>query len=939
MWVHSFWIGISLIFFETASNVLFLLNFSSEQLPYIFIGISFVIPLVGWGYAKLRDRFTFAHYLTANLAILLVSICGIRLVLSGFDSKWPSLFMVIWSEALIVLTGNEFWGLAGRLFNVRQGKRLFGLIGSGKIVAMSLGSMTIPALVGWFGVRNLLIFSAAGMGLCLVLLIGITRICRETLTPSKPDSEKRVHASQEKSSENRSLVNLAKNRYVLLIFSLSALSAFAFYFIDYCYLSQVKSRFPSEAEMARFFGIFNAVNGMAQLAVNIFLSGFLINRYGLGIGLMAVPILGAACLGTAALFGSLLGIAFLIFWPIIMTRLVDDVFGGSLFEPSLHILYQPLSPARRTETQSAVDCAVEPIAGGVAGVTLLVCAAILSLAIHPIIILTLLILGGWAAAASLMRREYTQALTRALNKRALSEVTLSLDDASSVEVLKKGLESSHPGEVLYSLNLLAEIDHESLETNLVHFLEHTSPEVRQYVLQRIEQLGLVSTMNAVKKRVKEENVSLVRELAIRTLCALGETDMVEQISPYLEDSDPNVRKGAMVGLLRYGGIEGILFAGEDLIKRVNASDPSERIFAAQVLGEVGVAGFYRPLLRLLRDSDPGVLRAALAAAAKLKSPRLWPLVMERLPVPSMRALAASALAAGGDAVIPELEKAFEQWNPERDIRKHVAALCGRIHGEKAVAFLKNRIRYPNVGIRHAIWAALAHYRYQALGEEANAIRELIHDEMAAVVWTLSTLSDLGDDENTNWLRRSLHYEFERCRERIFFLLSFIYPYESIHNAQINLECGSAEKRSYALEIIDSLLSQELKEILVPLLESLSLEQRLKNLERRFLRQSKSRNERLRESLERSPAWTSSWTKVCALYAIGLAADKEFHPEVETSLTSVVPLMRETAVWAMMRLQPENPVELFQPLTQDGSRPVADMARYALRSCGWSEEVV
>jgi len=61
--------------------------------------------------------------------------------------------------------------------------------------------------------------------------------------------------------------------------------------------------------------------------------------------------------------------------------------------------------------------------------------------------------------------------------------------------------------------------------------------------------------------------------------------------------------GAMVGLLRSEGIEGVLAAGESLLELTKSPEPAKRQFAARVLGEVGISSFYRPLSKLLQDGD------------------------------------------------------------------------------------------------------------------------------------------------------------------------------------------------------------------------------------------------------------------------------------------------------------------------------------------------
>ena len=86
----------------------------------------------------------------------------------------------------------------------------------------------------------------------------------------------------------------------------------------------------------------------------------------------------------------------------------------------------------------------------------------------------------------------------------------------------------------------------------------------------------------------------------------------------------------MVGLLRYGGISGVLAAGIPLTFLVDDIEPAERAFAARIIGEVGINNFYQPLLALLSDEDVQVRLAALAAAGQVGHARLLPLVINNL---------------------------------------------------------------------------------------------------------------------------------------------------------------------------------------------------------------------------------------------------------------------------------------------------------------------
>jgi AAA family ATP:ADP antiporter len=299
--------------------------------------------------------------------------------------------------------------------------------------------------------------------------------------------------------------------------------------------------------------------------------------------------------------GTVVGAMVLLFGLAALTKLLSVALMESVDQSALMILYQPLPADQRLRVQTAVEGIVYSIAVGMAGLALSLLNRLLAFQALQLVYVLLFILAAWILVAIRLGREYPVMLMQTLTKRRLDGTELSLGDGSSVAVLQQGLQSPHAGVVIYSLNMLEAMEHESLAACLQDLLTHPAPEVRQDVLERIGRLDLTSALAAVSQRVALEPSPAVRGTAVRTLAALGETEVFEEMSAYLEDPDPQVRRGAMVGLLCSGGIEGVLAAGHKLLQMVASPEPAVRAFAAQVLGEVGVRSFYQPLVPLLSD--------------------------------------------------------------------------------------------------------------------------------------------------------------------------------------------------------------------------------------------------------------------------------------------------------------------------------------------------
>jgi AAA family ATP:ADP antiporter len=658
--------------------------------------------------------------------------------------------------------------------------------------------------------------------------------------------------------------------------------------------------------LAGFIGLFFALTALLTLLSTTFLSGPVISRYGVRVSLLILPVALTASTASMAVAGTFVGLIVLLFGLAALSKLLNVTLDSSIDQPARTILYQPLPADQRLRAQTAVEGIVYPIGIGVAGLALWLLNRLFAFQALQLAYALLFILAAWILVAIRLGREYPVMLMRALAKRRLDGAELSLTDGSSVAVLQQALQSPHPGAVIYALNTLEALEHESLATSLQDLLAHPAPEVRQDVLERIGRLDLTSALAAVSQRLTLEPSSTVRGTAVRTLAALGENEVFEVVSAYLEDPDPQLRRGAMVGLLCSGGIEGVLAAGHKLLQMVASPEPTERALAAQVLGEVGLRSFYQPLVPLLGDDDPQVRRAALLAAGQLKNPRLWPLVLEALGSPQVRGAAVTALVAGGQSVLPELKAAWAQEGQAHAILIRLAQIGGRIGGDRIIALLKDKLDFPDQDVRTQVLRSLSRCGYQARAEEVNLVQGQIKAEVADAAWTLAALVDIGpdgEDEAVSLLHGALATRLTQNRARLFDLLSFIYDAPSILRARDSLTHASAQKRAYALEVIDVLISQELKGMLLPLLRDLPPSQRLQSLQASFPQPKLGRHQRLGEIIAAPDERLNPWAKACALYAVGRLSAIELSDTVVSALSAPDPLVRETAAWTLFKLDP------------------------------------
>jgi len=892
MLLHSMGVGITRVFTYSATSALFLSRYDADKLPYVYVIAAVVTSLFGLGYGWLGDRVKFRRLLSMNLGFTLGMFLLLRGLLEVTGAPWPTLVAAVWTELLWALVHLEFWGLAGRLLDVRQAKRLFGLIGAGETSAAILGGVVLGPLVGVIGTPNLLLVAALGTSFSLLAYRRLAVVFSERLEGTAVEADQ---ADVHRPKRERTSSAVAR-RYVRLVYAAVAVSFTAFFFVDMGFLTECSNRFPDEDQLAAFLGPFAAAANTGVFIVRAFLTGPTLSRYGLTAGLLALPILvglGAAGVVASASFGA--G-AFMVFAFMVGTRWVDDSLRESVDTSSVLLLYQPLSPELRNRTMAVTEGMISPLAGGAAGICLLLLDRFMGLDAVRICSFVVSFAFAWVALVLALRSSYLKVLLEALGRRRLSAEELSFTDGHTVAALRRGLASPHAPEVIYCLGVLEGADPDQHRETVGQLLGHPAPMVRREAVERVERLGLSASADEVRRLALGDEDPAVRGAAIKALCALGEEEAIDEVVPLLDDPDPEVRMGAMVGLLRNGGIDGVMAAGVHLRAWVGSEDPLERAFAAQVLGAAGIRGFYRPLLPLLEDPAAQVRRQALEAARLVPHRRVQPLLVSLLGHPVVGTSAAAALAAGGEEVVALLEPILlAPPNGKAGQRAGAAMVLGMVGCPCSVRVLASQLLEPDPDVRAQVYHSLARCRWRPGPGDEDRVRAALDHEVACAAWYLAAAADLGDRFPV--VARSLHGGVKGVQARVLALLAFLYPLAEEIATRLTTDGTSADRHAYALEALDSLLPVDFKGPILPLYEGHSLSGTLHRLAPFHPQQSLGAEGRLEAIIDEPPPWVSTWMRACAVHSVGTLRLTAHLPSVERLLGHPDPLLGQTAAWA------------------------------------------
>ncbi len=859
MLAHSFAMGLSTVFFETAASALFLARFEKDALPYVYIAAAVLNTLTGVFYSAALDRLPFATLMRGTLVFLLASVLALRGGLALTSAAAIYFLLLVFYRILSALTDLEYWAVAGRLYDVRQAKRLYGMVGTGEVLARIAGSFSIPLLLKLLDVRNLLLLSALALTACLWLLLRTLPLVGETAAPAG--------AGAQGLGGLRSLPRLLANGYLLSLFSVIVFGVLAKYFVDYAFLSGLKSSYSDPAALASFFALFSGITQVLSLLCRLFISGPLIERHGIRFGLLVLPLFHVVCTALILLDSGLFGHMGIVFWLVVANQGIYKVLKHPIDNPSFKVLYQPLRKDQRLAAQIAVDTMVTPITTGVAGAVMLLFTVVIPYTPVRFAGVMLLAFAGWVLVARRAGEAYSRALTRALRGRLVHDGAFDWRDQRSVELLEETLGSDRPDEVLFALDLIERTGHPRFVRDAARLFSHPSPEVRRGALLRVERARPRDAAPWVMRRVSEEEDPVVREAAVRALLALAGPEATPYLMAALESSAPGVRAAAAAGLLRLGGAEGEEAALKALRSMAEAPVVAVRIAAARVVGDVQHVELDNLLARLLQDRLMEVRRAALFAAGRLADPALFPRMIRALSELRVAAAASAALIASGPAVLPALEAAFES---SPGLRAAIARLLGRIREPRALQFLRTHSGFADEAVRTAVLEALRAHGYATAEAERAELEHELQREVEDAATTLGARRDLGDAPEWSLLASALDHEVERNRHRMFLLLASLYDPKAVLRARDNLSHPAKDRRAYAHELLEVTLPRELRELAMPVLERLDAGERLERLAARFPQAQREPVERVREILELPAGWATPWTHAVAVYCVAKA---------------------------------------------------------------------
>ncbi len=866
--------AVSIVWLDTTVTALYLGTFGRMDLSFLFVAAAAFLSIAGYFSVSVERRFGKGLLIFMILATAVQSSLLFALY-HGWKPALDVLFALKFSYALLLKVG--FWGLAFRFLVLDLQSKKFLCVVLADFLGTTVGGLTLPTLMQIADMQMILLANIL-LGVILLALFR-TVFLFEKKTP------------QEVFRKNGGVNEPAQVNLMFLIYCASFLYAAVRCFVDYSLCVALIENVKNTQEIAHVIGtVWGSVGALSIVGMGLLYR----IRNGFNI-LHGMTVL--ALLPVVTYMGWLAQIVWVVYATKIIFELVSYFCVGYYFR----MIPRPLTHGHRYRLKIFRLTILEPAGfccSAVAFYFLPFPKAVewLGISLSGAFILTLL----------LTRTEYARVLLSSFKMFRWRGGRLLISTPKVIDFVTDKAGSPNADEAIYYLRVLEDAKYGAYKNFIRRSLKHKDPRVRVFALERIEKNNITGLQKRVSDLLEKDSDLTVRQTALRVMCAMGEKYAQEKAILYLDDAD--LKKGALVGLLKVGG-EGVLIASEGVNKLVASKDDADRLQAAQILEESGIKGFYRLILTLTKDSNADVRRTALLAAGRIAHPLLLPTVFKSLERMDLRDSGLESLKRYASKAYPVIEQALIDDRTSLMIKRALISylwISEDLDAQKVLWHVLQRVSFAE---RLDILRHLSDTPLIVSGRKKKKyLAPLIDKDYRQAIIVLQLIKDFMHapmheaQESFRDLRESLEKEFDQIRKSLLTELKLLYPAKLFQQAVSLLlypADTSVEQRTAALGVIEDMLPKKLRK-LKTVLKEMPMDERIDDMTLRPVRGEKSLTEQLAFVISQS-SYRSPWTRACALMSVRKMGDVALLSSVVELLTDTNPLLRQSAVWALGRM--------------------------------------
>ncbi|GHB64325.1 MFS transporter [Persicitalea jodogahamensis] len=884
--LHNFFISIGTILIYVCATVLLLQNNPDLSLPLGYFLAAAGCMLAGKAYEHFEHRLSLKKLIRSVMLVIVGLVILLSVGLYFLDPFVEAVVLLIGYRAIYLLSGLEFWGLSALVFDVRQSKRIFGIIGSGDLPAKAIGALLAVLIHSAYSLYILLWVACAAF---LLAYLVQTLTFRSTVIPDHHAVKRRTFNA----SHPRLIDRLFGGSWLVyyLCLGMVFVSAAAI-FIEYSFFVNVKHKYHDQDDVMSYLGYLLTIAFGTATVIKLLLSSRIIERFGLRTVLILLPVLTAAASIGLYLF------SFLDTSEVVLLNMFSGLYiffeitRKTTYDPVFLVLFQPLFLHQRLKAHTLAKGIYEPLGMGIAGVvTLIAYLNHVHLAAGSFLFITALALGALYFLVK-AHGHYLLELKNALSKRFFKDDDLLFQENAEALILEK-LGSSTPSDVLFSLNWLASHRPDLLAAQFDSLLHHPSENVRRQTLLTIADSGENYDPVALYQLAQRDESAANRKLCGMIACQ--QNDLAEsQVLAFLNSDDLSTVEGSIIGCKRSGRFVSLTDA---TLRFLTESEYEEdQLAALDCIQELGEKGYEPFVYQSLNSRSFAVTENAIAVVARQPDPETCAKLLQLTHNRTYDKQAIMGLLQAGEPGDAGIRQTIAEGKPH--LIHFIATGCERFRTPRTLRILIELLASNRLRTRTAALRSLS--RIDPPGKDLDRLPDYLQQEFDHLYHLVGGLNENSNES----LNNSLDFEVDESIRRIFYLFMLTHDARMVENAMLNIEHSSREKRANAIEILDNIIPRNEYLALHALLDETTPENTLTIFEKTVCRQQQP-GSIVKYVLANGTAKFSEWSVVQAINA----TPGGFDPAILLRyIGHADPLVQEAAILKSTELNLFNPQE-------------------------------
>ncbi|KQS28074.1 MFS transporter [Dyadobacter sp. Leaf189] len=356
-----------------------------------------------------------------------------------------------------------------------------------------------------------------------------------------------------------------------------------------------------------------------------------------------------------------------------------------------------------------------------------------------------------------------------------------------------------------------------------------------------------------------------------------------------------------------------------LIRQVFSRDEKERIEAAVGFGGSNRFLSYKYLIPLLEDPSPAVRKAAIYTAGELRRPELWPYLMEQMEIDRYYSVAFTALAKSGTPLLKYIEKTFLSNNDNRYRQLHLIKLVEEFGNAEALRFLRRNLESPNRFVKDKVLDSLRNLHYVCNTTERTYLLNELDEHLKTFTWLLAAQTDLDQDyDASSQMMHNLEREKQRIIFKAFTVLEVVFG-SRFHAITLLRGEQATDARDYLTEISDLMLPENVKNKVLPYLDSDSREEMFRRYNEIFPQAQLTVEERLKDVINKDYTRISRWTKAVAIKELKHFPAGNVTDILVSNAVSHSKVISETAFYVLRIVNPPRFRSVMHVMTRDNDQ--------------------